>query len=178
MSPQLLGLLVGSGFGTAFVLANAGEPVPGPLGIALRVAAILCLVAVIVTGFRTDRRGDPDGAAPADRERPAWFGPKFGLVVVAEFALIFGGIAVLRALDAPEECNVAWIALIVGLHFVALAPIWKRAAIAVPGAALTVLGVAGMVMAAMSRTDWIPFVSGTLSGVVLLAGSLYGAARR
>ncbi|MBE1532408.1 hypothetical protein [Actinomadura algeriensis] len=173
MSPQLLGLLIGSGFGTAFVLANAGDPVPGPLGIALRIAAVLCLIAVIMTGFRTDRR-EP----PADRERPAWFGPKFGLVVVAEFALIFGGIAVLRALDAPTECNVAWIALIVGLHFVVLAPIWKRAAIAVPGALLTALGAAGMIMAAMSQTGWIPFVSGVLSGVVLLAGSLYGAARR
>ncbi|GGU94983.1 hypothetical protein GCM10010182_09060 [Actinomadura cremea] len=154
-------------------MANSGDPVPGPAGIALRVAAALCLVAVVVTGFRTDPRGGPEPA-----ERPSWFGPKFGLVVIAEFALIFGGIAVLRALDAPQECNVAWIALIVGLHFVALAPIWKRTAIAVPGVLLTALGAAGMVMAAMSRVDWIPFVSGTLSGVVLLAGSLYGATRR
>ncbi|RSN46508.1 MULTISPECIES: hypothetical protein [Actinomadura] len=173
MSPQLLGLFVGSSFGTAFVLANAGAPVPGPLGIALRVAAVLCLIAVVVTGFRTDRRRE----APADPP-PAWFGPKFGLVVLAEFALIFGGIAVLRALDAPDQCNVAWIALIVGLHFVVLAPIWKRTAIAVPGALLTALGVAGMVMAALSHVDWIPFVSGVLSGAVLLGGSLYGAARR
>ncbi|MFB4319221.1 hypothetical protein [Actinomadura sp. 21ATH] len=174
MSPQLLGLLVGSGFGTAFVLANAGEPLPGPAGIALRVLAVLCLGAVVVTGFRTDRRGeDHRGAA-----RPGWFGPRFGLVVVAEFALIFGGIAVLRALDAPQQVNVAWIALVVGLHFVALAPIWKRRAIAVPGVLLTGLGAAGMVMAAVSAAEWIPFVSGVLSGAVLLGGSLYGAARR
>ncbi|MEW2360159.1 hypothetical protein [Spirillospora sp. NPDC029432] len=173
MSPQLLGLLVGSGFGTAFVLANAGAPLPGPVGVALRVLALLCLAAVVVTGFRTDRRGgEPRGGA-----RPGWFGPKFGLVVVAEFALIFGGIAVLRALDAPQEVNVAWIALIVGLHFVALAPVWKRRAIAVPGVLLAVLGAAGMAMAAAPAVEWIPFVSGVLSGAVLLGGSLYGAAR-
>ncbi|QFG23134.1 hypothetical protein [Actinomadura sp. WMMB 499] len=173
MSPQVLGLQIGAGFGTAFVLANSGEPVPGAAGIALRVAAILCLIAVIVTGFRANRRAEP---APA--ERPGWFGPKFALIAITEFALIFGGIAVLRALDVPQECNVAWIALVVGLHFVALAPVWKRAAIAVPGVLLTALGATGMVMAALSHLDWIPFVSGTLSGVVLLGGCLYGAARR
>jgi hypothetical protein len=174
MSPQSLGLLVGSGFGTAFVLANAGEPLPGAAGIVVRVLAVLSLIAVVVVGFRTDRRG---GAGP-EGGRPGWFGPKFGLVVVAEFALIFGGIALLRALGAPEEINVAWIALIVGLHFVALAPVWKRRAIAVPGVLLSGLGGAGMIMAAGSAVQWIPFVSGVLSGVVLLTGSLYGAARR
>ncbi|MFI0356010.1 hypothetical protein [Actinomadura sp. 9N407] len=170
MPPQLLGLLIGAGFGTAFVLANAGEPLPGAAGIVLRVAAVLCLAAVVVFGFRN---GERDGGG-----RPGWFGPKFGLVVVAEFALIFGGISVLRALDAPQEVNVAWIALIVGLHFVVLAPIWKEPVIAVPGVLLTGLGVAGMVMAAMSAVDWIPFVSGVLSGAVLLAGCLVGVTRR
>ncbi|MEV0662721.1 hypothetical protein ACIBI3_22275 [Actinomadura luteofluorescens] len=174
MSPQLLGLLVGSGFGTAFVLANVGEPLPEGAGIAMRVLAVACLLAVVVIGFRGDRRG---GTGRGDA-RPGWFGPRFGLVVVAEFALIFGGIAVLRALDAPQEINVAWIALIVGLHFVVLARVWKRGAIAVPGGVLSGLGAAGMIMAAGSSVEWIPFVSGALSGVTLLAGSLYGAARR
>ncbi|WP_338740563.1 hypothetical protein [Actinomadura luteofluorescens] len=179
MSPQLLGLLVGSGFGTAFVLANAGEPLPGAVGIALRVLAVLCLAAVVVVGFRGDRRGGTErGGTGRGDARPAWFGPRFGLVVVAEFALIFGGIAALRALDAPQEVNVAWIALIVGLHFVVLARVWKRGAIAVPGVVLSGLGAAGMIMAAASSVEWIPFVSGALSGVTLLAGSLYGAARR
>ncbi|GGQ40224.1 hypothetical protein BKA00_007215 [Actinomadura coerulea] len=174
MSPQLLGLLIGSGFGTAFVLANAGEPLPEGAGVAMRILAVVCLAAVVVVGFRGDRRG---GTGRGDA-RPGWFGPRFGLVVVAEFALIFGGIAVLRALDAPQEINVAWIALIVGLHFVVLARVWKRGAIAVPGIVLSGLGAAGMIMAAGSSVEWIPFVSGALSGVTLLAGSLYGAARR
>ncbi|MES9538204.1 hypothetical protein [Actinomadura sp. NPDC000600] len=174
MSPQLLGLLIGSGFGTAFVLANAGDPLPEPAGIAVRILAVLCLLAVVVTGFRGDRRG---GTGRGDA-RPGWFGPRFGLVVAAEFALIFGGIAALRALDAPQEINVAWIALIVGLHFVVLARVWKRGSIAVPGVVLTGLGAAGMIMAAVSSVEWIPFVSGVLSGITLLAGSLYGAIRR
>ena len=174
MSPQLLGLLVGASFGTAFVLANSGEPLPGAAGIAMRVLAVLCLIAVLLIGFRGNRR---EGTGRGDA-RPGWFGPRFGLVVLAEFALIFGGIAGLRALDAPQEINVAWIALIVGLHFVVLARVWKRGAIAVPGVVLTGLGAAGMIMAAVSSAEWIPFVSGALSGVTLLAGSLYGAARR
>lgn len=174
MSPQLIGLLVGSSFGTAFVLANAGEPLPAAVGIPMRILAVLCLIAVVVAGFRGDRR---EGTGRGDA-RPGWFGPRFGLVVVAEFALIFGGIAGLRALDAPQEINVAWIALIVGLHFVVLARVWKRGAIAVPGVVLSGLGAAGMIMAAVSSVEWIPFVSGVLSGFTLLAGSLYGAVRR
>jgi hypothetical protein len=41
----------------------------------------------------------------------------------------------------------------------------------VPGVAPTVLGIAGFVMAGTSALEWVPFVSGVLSGITLLGGS-------
>ncbi|MFC4060060.1 hypothetical protein ACFOWE_17275 [Planomonospora corallina] len=98
------------------------------------------------------------------------------LVIVAiEVVLLFGGIAALRVLERPEETNVAWIALIVGVHFVALGPVWKNRSIMLPGAVLTVLGLAGLAMTFTSALPWVPFVSGVLSGATLLAGCLTAA---
>ncbi|GAA3116798.1 hypothetical protein GCM10020001_040630 [Nonomuraea salmonea] len=58
------------------------------------------------------------------------------------------------------------------MHFVALAPVWKDWTIAVPGALLALLGVAGFALAGTSALAWVPIVSGVASGVVLLAASL------
>ncbi|MEV4377053.1 hypothetical protein [Streptosporangium sp. NPDC049644] len=77
----------------------------------------------------------------------------------------------LAAWERPEQTNVAWVTFVVGVHFVALAPVWKDWSIAVPGVVLTLLGVAGLVLAATAAVDWVPFVSGVLSGVVLLLGT-------
>jgi hypothetical protein len=41
---------------------------------------------------------------------------------------------------------------------------------------LTVLGVVGLALLGSAAT-WVPFVSGVLSGVTLLGGSLYGVRR-
>ncbi|MEV6626752.1 hypothetical protein AB0M83_23195 [Amycolatopsis sp. NPDC051106] len=41
---------------------------------------------------------------------------------------------------------------------------------------LTVLGVVGLALLG-SAAQWVPFVSGVLSGVTLLGGSLYGVRR-
>jgi hypothetical protein len=74
------------------------------------------------------------------------------------------------------QANVAWIATIVGLHFAALASAWKTRSILVVGVVLTVLGVVGLALLG-SAAEWVPFVSGVLSGVTLLGGSLYGVRR-
>ncbi|MFF4776951.1 hypothetical protein ACFY05_29210 [Microtetraspora fusca] len=94
------------------------------------------------------------------------------VVVAAEAILLFGGIRLLAMWELPKEVNVAWVALVVGVHFIVLAPIWKEWGIAVPGVLLTVLGAAGLVLASTTAVVWVPFVSGVLSGVVLLTGSV------
>ncbi|MFI6909846.1 hypothetical protein ACIBKY_51885 [Nonomuraea sp. NPDC050394] len=163
------GLLVGAVFGAVFVVVNAQEPLGGAVAAVLRVLAGLAAASVVAMWFVAVRRERP---VRERGPRPNMFGKGYLVVVAAEAVLLFGGLRVLAAWGVPAQANVAWVAFVVGVHFVALAPIWKDWAIAVPGAVLTVLGVAGLVMAATAGLAWVPFVSGVLSGAVLLAGSV------
>ncbi|WP_433235249.1 hypothetical protein ACQPYK_25020 [Streptosporangium sp. CA-135522] len=174
----MTGMLIGATFGAIFVFINASAPLNAALGILLRVAAALALAGVIAMWLQAIRQARATGVEPAlpgAAQGATMFGRGFLLVAVIEAVALFGGIAVLGAWQQPEQVNVAWVAFVVGVHFVALAPVWKSRAIAVPGAVLTVLGIAGFVMAATAALDWVPFVSGVLSGATLLAGSLVSA---
>lgn len=171
------GLLVGAIFGAVFVLVNAQSPLSAPVSLVLRVAACLAAAGVIAMWFTTARkeRSAVRGERPGGQEeRPkSMFGRGYLIVVAAEVVLLFGGLRVMAAMGAPAQANVGWVAFVVGVHFIALAPVWKDWGIAVPGVVLTLLGGAGLVLAAMgSALAWVPFISGVLSGVVLLGGSL------
>jgi len=166
---QFLGALIGAAFGTVFVLVNSGDPLPAVAGWILRGLAVVALGAVVVVGFRA-------GGRPTLDDRPM-FGPSYRVIVIGEVVLLIAGFFVLSLLDAPVQANVAWIATIVGLHFVALASAWKTRSILVIGVVLTVLGVVGLALLGSAALPWVPFVSGTLSGVTLLGGSLYGVRR-
>ncbi|WP_410597641.1 hypothetical protein [Amycolatopsis sp. lyj-23] len=168
MRQQFLGALIGAAFGTVFVLVNSGDPLPPVLGWVLRALAVAALAAVLFLGLRAGGRPTLDG-------RPV-FGPSYRVVVLGEVVLLVAGFFVLSLLDAPVQANVAWIATVVGLHFAALAWAWKARSILVVGVVLTALGVAGLVLLG-SAAAWVPFVSGVLSGVTLLGGSLHGVRR-
>lgn len=99
-------------------------------------------------------------------------GTGYRWVVVVEFAVLFVGFQVMRLLDAPPEAGVAWVALVVGVHFLALARVWRERSVLVPGVALSALGALGLGLATTSSAEWVPFVSGVLSGAVLLLSSL------
>ncbi|SNS67246.1 hypothetical protein SAMN05216276_1013152 [Streptosporangium subroseum] len=177
---RMTGMLIGAVFGTVFVIVNAHSPLNTVVGIVLRVAASVSLACVIAMWVLAGRRGRAEGAQPAGIPGPPaarMFNRGYWLVVVAEVVLLFGGIAVFRAWERPEETNVAWIAFVVGVHFIALAPAWKHRGIILPGVILSLFGVAGLVLSATSAVEWVPFVSGVLSGVTLLAGCLFFARR-
>ncbi|WP_129294207.1 hypothetical protein [Streptomyces lydicus] len=171
MLQRMSGVFIGAFFGTVFVVANAHAPLYPALGIALRVLAVLTFAGLLTLALRAGRLSRP--ADGAESPRADWFRGRFAFVVGAEAVLLIGGNLALRAAGAPEQTAVAWTALIVGLHFVALSAVWKRRSIAVPGLALTALGVTGLVMAATPAVGWVPFVSGVLSGVALLGGCAY-----
>ncbi|MBB5965669.1 hypothetical protein [Planomonospora venezuelensis] len=174
----MTGMLIGAVFGTVFVVVNANSPLDATAGAILRGAAVLGLAGVVVMWFLAVRRiktgavraAGPDTTGPGAAGR--FFGLRYAFIVAAEAVLLFGGIAVLRVWERPEQTNVAWIAFVVGVHFVALAPVWGQRSILVVGVVLALLGTAGLIMAATSAVAWVPFVSGVLSGAVLLAGSL------
>jgi hypothetical protein len=170
---RMTGMLIGASFGTAFVIVNAHSPLNTVIGTILRVAAVLGLLSVIAMWVLAIRQARSGGAEPAGIPGPAaatMFNRGYWLVVVAEVVLLFGGIAVLRAWERPEETNVAWIAFVVGVHFIALAPAWRQRSIILPGVILALFGVAGLILSATSAVAWVPLVSGVLSGVTLLAG--------
>lgn len=164
---RMTGLLVGAVAGAVFVVVNARSPLNDLTVTLLRVTACLGAALVIAMWFRTARR-----QRPAARTGRSMYGPGYLAVVAAEVVLLFGGLRVLAAWGWPEQGNVAWVAFVVGVHFIALAPVWKDWGIAVPGAVLTLLGGAGLALAFTSAVAWVPLVSGVLSGVALLAGSL------
>ncbi|MCC5581531.1 hypothetical protein IMZ11_38605 [Microtetraspora sp. AC03309] len=163
---RITGLLVGAVFGAVFVLVNAQSPLSAVAVTLLRVSACLGAASVLTMWFLTARR------VRSAEGRRNMFGRGYLIVVAAEAILIFGGIRVLAALGRPEQANVAWVAFVVGVHFIALAPIWKDWGIAVPGVALTLLGATGLVLASTAAVAWVPFVGGVLPGVALLIGSI------
>ncbi|MFF3669946.1 hypothetical protein [Microtetraspora malaysiensis] len=165
---RMTGLLVGAVFGAVFVVVNAQSPLNSVAAILLKVAACVGAVGVLAMWF-VSARGERGSAEGAQRNM---FSRGYLFVVAAEVILLFGGLRVLAIWGRPVEGNVAWVALVVGVHFIALAPIWKDWSIAVPGVVLTVLGAAGLVLASTAAVAWVPFVSGVLSGVVLLTGSV------
>lgn len=170
---QFVGSLIGAGFGLAFVLANSGPPLDPTVALVLRVLAVAALVGVIalsvVTGRRSGPSPEPDPEGPRMR-----FDAFYGVVVLLELVLLFGGIQVLRALDAPGQANVAWIALAVGLHFLPLSRHWRTRSLLAVAVYMSALGVAGLVMAFTGHPDWVPLVSGVVTGLGMLFGLLGG----
>jgi hypothetical protein len=168
MRDEHAGLLIGALFGMIFVLVNAGG-LPTAVALVLRGLAILAFVGLVIV-VATGRGGEQPEPTPG-----VTFGRRYGLVVMAEVIAIVAGLSVLnRVFDAPEA-GVAWIALVVGVHFFALARVWRAPQITWPGIALTTLGVAGLLMAALGASDTaIATVSGVGSGMVLLGGCWWG----
>lgn len=172
-----VGGLIGAAFGTVFVLVNSHTPLDATVGAVLRVLAVLAVAAFVALVLLTGKRVRAHGGADGPPQPVNMFGARYRWVVLGEAVLLFGGIQVLRLFDAPDEANVAWIALVVGLHFLVLARVWSRPTVLVPGAGLTALGIVGLVLASGPAVAWVPFVSGVLSGITLLAGSLAVAVR-
>jgi hypothetical protein len=181
---QVVGSLIAIAFGTVFVVVNSGGlATPWPTVVRLTgvaVAAVL-LIALFVrrprptapnpgTGGSTDRAG----AGPA-----TFFGyRRFWVIVAIEAAALFAGLYVINGVLGHSEVAVAWVAVVVGVHFVGLGRAFRLTRFHVLGAAMTALGVAGFVLDAVGAgAPVIGLVSGVLSGVALFATAGYSLAR-
>jgi len=168
---QRLGLSIGSSFGLVFVLVNAGL-LPSPWPLLLRLAGVLAFVGVQLALWTAGRR------PAADRAQRGGFTRGYWLVVAVEVVALFAGLQVLtRVLDAPEA-GVAWVAVVVGLHFNALAEVWQEMSLHVLGAAMTLCGAVGLLLAATGAGEAaIAAVGGVVPGFLLLAGGAWAASR-
>lgn len=170
MAPEKWGSTIGAGFGVAFVVLNTGS-LPTAIMVALRALAVVAFIAVLVA-VRRVAPAPPAGAAQGGFTRGYW------LVVAAEVAAIVVGLVLLNGpLNAPRAA-VAWISVVVGVHFFGLAIVWKLAFFRWLGAAIALCGVAGLGLAAASApVRSIDVVGGVLPGALLLGFGLWGSTR-
>ena len=174
MSSAKLGSVIGASFGLIFVLVNTGS-LPAAVAVLFRILAVLAFIAVLIAVVVAGRRPTPAGV---DRTAAGGFTLGYWLVVAAEVGAIAAGLAVLNGpLHAPQAA-VAWIALVVGIHFIALAVVWKLLFFHGLGAALMLCGVAGLVLAAAgSAVSPVDLVGGVVPGAILLGFGMWGATR-
>ncbi|MFI6145179.1 hypothetical protein [Streptomyces sp. NPDC051109] len=169
MTREKTGRIIGATFGLAFIQVNAAA-LPEAAGIPLRVLALIGFLAVL-RGVRRSPAHGPASAGAA-KARP-YFGRRYGYVVGAEVVAAAAGILVINGpLDAPDAV-VAWIALVVGLHFFGLAAVWRMPSLNRLAAAMSACGAAGLVLAALgSSPAAIAVTAGILPGALLL-GSVW-----
>ncbi|MGW6570798.1 hypothetical protein ACWGAN_01280 [Streptomyces sp. NPDC054945] len=83
-------------------------------------------------------------------------------------AALAGFLVITPVLHAPQA-TVAWLSLVVGLHFFGLAAVWHMPSLRLPAAAMTACGAAGLALAACGATlAVIATVAGIAPGVLLL----------
>lgn len=158
----LTGALVGAVFGLVFVEANSGG-LPRTWQTVARVGGAVVFVLLLI-GIRRARRAG-EASQPASGTA---FGRGYWLIVAAEAAALVGGLIVINVVVGAHELAVAWIALVVGVHFFGLGIFWKAGVFHVLGTMLTVLGIAGFALyAAGASALAVALVSGVASGIVL-----------
>lgn len=172
MPGQRIGSLIAAAFGLIYVLVNAG-PLPAAWTLTLRVLAAVAFGAVLVAALRV---GVPARGRGGQEQRV--FGRGYWLVVAAEFIALYLGTRVLSGpLDAPEA-GVAWVSLVVGVHFLALAVVFGQRFFHWLGGVIAACGVIGLVLAATGAVDaTIALVGGVLPGAVLLGFGWWGVHR-
>ena len=158
--------MIGAVFGLAFVLLNT-ESLPSEISLLLRALAVIAFVAVLGAVWRvvpSQPRGD--------------FTRGYWLVVAAEVVAIALGLAVLNGrLHAPQAA-VTWVSLVVGVHFLALAVVWKLAFFHWLGAAIALCGAVGLVLAATATAiSPVEVVGGVVPGALLLGFGIWGSTR-
>ncbi|MER6250164.1 hypothetical protein ABT224_02025 [Streptomyces sp. NPDC001584] len=164
--------LIGAIFGLVFVVANAGA-LPTTAAVTLRLLAIASFIWLFIAlrRARTSPAGGVGGEArPGAAPRmPRMFGRGYVLVVAAEVAAALAGILVINLVLHVPHATVAWISLVVGLHFFGLAVVWRMPALRLLAAAMAACGAAGLVLAACGASlAVIATVAGIAPGALLL----------
>lgn len=171
MSPDKLGSVVAATFGLVFVVVNGG-PLPRRLSLGLGVGAAVALLGVL---FAVRRRPD---CGPTTERPSAGLSRGFWLVVAVEALAIVEGLALLRGPLHAAHAAVAWVSLVVGAHFFALAVLWKDVVFHWLGAGVSASGGLGLVLAAAgSGAAPVDLVAGVLPGAILLGFGLWGSTR-
>jgi hypothetical protein len=111
------------------------------------------------------------GTATGIRGGGAGFGRGYWLIVALEAAGIVAGSALLRAIGLGSA-TVAWVSVVVGVHFLALATVWRVSLFQHLGSAIAAFGAAAIAAAAAGAgVAWVAGIGGVLPGVFLLSAA-------
>lgn len=182
MPGQHIGSLIAAAFGLVYVEVNA-RSLPGEATWTLRVLALVLLLATVVLALRTRRlmaaSDDPVVPGGGAGSGPAPFGARYWAIVVVEFALIFAGVRVLSGPLERPYAGVAWVSLVVGLHFFVLARHFRVAFFTLLDYVITACGGVGLALAlATASPAIVAVVAGVVPGFVLLGSAAWGVSRR
>jgi len=172
MPGQRIGSAIAAVFGLIYVLLNT-EPLATTWMLTLRVLAAIACISVLVAILRhrsqSHRRDEPQQSVFT---RGYWW------VVVAEVLAIFAGTRLLSGPLGVPQAGVAWVSVVVGVHFFALAVLFRQPFFHWLGGAITACGITGLLLAATGAGDRsIDLVAGVLPGVLLLGFGWWGATR-
>lgn len=150
-------------FGFIYIMANA-QLLPAAEATAVRVIGILAAAILLISLPRPDRP-DPPGVG---------FSRGYWLIVAAEVAAGVGGLIVLNDVLGIHDASIAWISVVVGVHFFGFFVIWRLPLMVWIGAAISVCGALGLLAAGLDRSAaLIAVVAGIVPGVVLLSGGYW-----
>lgn len=171
----LYGTSVATAFGLVFLLVN-GAMLPRPGFVIVCVLAALALAAVVASVVRRFRGGAGVGVEAGTPPQARGF-RLFWLALAGEIVALIVGLAVLRHVGLGDY-GVAWVALVVGVHFFPLARQWNYGTYTVIAVVMSVLGLAGLGFMLAGVAPWVvAAVSGVGSGLTLLAAAAYGPDR-
>ncbi|WIM99324.1 hypothetical protein ACTOB_002974 [Actinoplanes oblitus] len=170
LSGLMIGSLVALSFGTVFVMVNSAD-LPAPWRLVIRVVALLIAAVLLVRLFRTERAVAPtrESDIRGFADRRYWY------AVLGEIIALFGGLYVINGVLKKPEVAVAWVVIVVGVHFLPLAWAWRLPLFYWVGGVMTVLGVAGfLAYAAGASAGTVGLIAGVGSGFTLYAAVLMG----
>jgi hypothetical protein len=162
---MVVGSIVAITFGTVFVMVNSGG-LAAPWSMLIRLVGVLVAAALVVGLVFVAR------SAPAATQAPAsgFVDRRYWLIVLAEAVALFGGLAIINNVLHRSAVAVAWVALVVGVHFFGLARVWRMPHFSWLGAAITALGLAGFLIYALGGpATAVSLVAGVGSGAALYA---------
>jgi hypothetical protein len=158
-----ISIVITTVFGFIYIMANA-QLLPATEATAVRAIGILAAGGLLFSLPRPDRP-DPPGFG---------FSRGYWLIVAAEVAAGVGGLIVLSAVLGIHDASIAWISVVVGVHFFGFYVIWRLPIMVWIGAAITVCGALGLLAAGFDRSAvLIAVVAGIVPGAVLLAGGYW-----
>ena len=155
-----ISIVITTVFGFIYIMANA-QLLPASEATPIRVIGILAAAGLLIGLPRPDR-ADPPGVG---------FSRAYWLIVAAEVIAGVGGLIVLNDMLGIHDASIAWISVVVGVHFFGFYVIWRLPVMVWIGAAISVCGALGLVAAGMDRSAaLIALVAGIVPGALLLAG--------